>query len=257
MNILEQEHNYYLGIQNSFERAIHTYDHEAIVQLQASNLLIDYLVQIRSSPKKVLDLGCGTGLITAHLAKAFHISSLHINDFSQSLLTRACQRLQPFHPEGLLFNFDQQWDCKGLYDLIFSNMAFQWSLDIHKVFEKCYGYLEQNAILAFSLPLKGSFFELNPDKILPLHTFDDICQSLSNVGFHILKADQSFLYQEFKTHFQALKSIKGCGANYIPQNSRSKMIERSKLNIPSTLTYKIGIFIVMKSLKNENFYNRY
>jgi hypothetical protein len=63
--------------------------------------------------------------VTTHLCKAF-ISSLHLSDFSRySLKLRS---LKTFHPQGLLFNFDQQWSGKGLYDLIFSNMALQWVL---------------------------------------------------------------------------------------------------------------------------------
>ena len=165
MNMLQEKNSHYSGIQKSFEKALHTYDDEAVVQLQVSKLLINYLVQLKSSPKKALDLGCGTGLVTTHLCKAFSISSLHLNDFSQALLTKACDRLKTFHPQGLLFNFDQQWSGKGLYDLIFSNMALQWSFDIPKVFEKCHSNLKQNAMLAFSLPLKGSFFELNPHRL--------------------------------------------------------------------------------------------
>jgi len=248
MNTLQQRHNPYVGIQKAFEKALYTYDDEAIVQRQASNLLIDCLVHFKSSFQQVLDLGCGTGLITTQLCKAFTIASLHINDLSQVLLDKAYHRLQSFQPKALLFNFDQSWQCKGLYDLIFSNMAFQWSFNSHKLFDKCYHQLNNNGILAFSLPLKGSCFKLNSHQSLPFHRFDTICQALSKAGFNILKSDEIFLSQEFKTHLQALKSIKRCGANYVPHNTNSQVINRTQLSLPSTLTYKIGIFIVTKSV---------
>ncbi|MBS0272033.1 MAG: methyltransferase [Proteobacteria bacterium] len=256
MNMLQEKNSHYLGIQKSFEKALHTYDDEAIIQLQISKFLIDYFAHLKPSPKKVLDLGCGTGLVTDHLCKTLSISSLHLNDFAQGSLTKACHRLKEVQPEGMFFNFDEEWLCRGLYDLIFSNMALQWSLDLPVVLKKCHSHLKQNAILAFSLPITGSFFELSPHQIIPFHTFDRICQILSNIGFYILKSDQILLNQEFRTHLHALKSIKRCGASYVHQNCKLKMIERTKLFLPSMLTYKIGIFIVIKSSKDESFYNR-
>ena len=89
MNIFQQKHDIYRGIQKAFEKALHTYDDETIVQRQACNLLLDCLVHVKSSPQQILDLGCGTGLMTTQLCKIFRISSLHINDFSQVLLDKA------------------------------------------------------------------------------------------------------------------------------------------------------------------------
>ena len=255
MTVSKQKHSHYSGIKKSFEKALHTYDYEAIIQRQASQLLIDSLIQIRFSPKKVLDLGCGTGHITARLCEVFPISSLHINDFSERLLEKASLHLQSLNPVRLPFNFDQEWHYTDLYDLIFSNMALQWSFNIHAVLKKCHNHLNNNAFLAFSLPLKGSFVELNTHQRIPFHTYDKVYQALTTSEFDIVHADQLNLCQEFKTHLQALKSIKRCGANYVPQNTPPKLIDRLKLYLPSTLTYRIGIFIATKRIKDENLYN--
>lgn len=247
MNALHKRHNPYVGIQRAFEKALHTYDDEAIIQQQVSTLLLAHLVHFKISSQRVLDLGCGTGLMTMQLCKALHISSLDINDLSQVLLDKAHHRLQSFQPKPLLFNFDQTWNCKNSYDLIFSNMAFQWSFNILKLFKKCYNQLNKNGILAFSLPIKGSYFKLKFHQCISFHRFGYICQSLSNAGFKILKSEHLMLSQEFKTHLQALKSIKRCGANYVHHNTNFQLFDRSRFFLPSTLRYKIGIFIVTKS----------
>ncbi|MBI2707730.1 MAG: methyltransferase [Proteobacteria bacterium] len=237
---------HYLGIQRSFEKALYSYDYEAAIQLQASHYLINSLAQVNPSPQKVLDLGCGSGLITRQLCKKLQISFLHINDLSPIFLEKACYHLQEFHPKSILFNFDKPWGYQDLYDLIFSNMAFQWSFNIQGLFKKCYNHLKQSGLLAFSLPLKGSFFELEPHQRISFYSFDYISQSLAKEGFTTLKAYQLLLGRDFKTHLQALKSIKKCGANYVPHTRSYRMMERSKLSLPSTLTYAIGIFIVSK-----------
>lgn len=246
MNTYSQHQIHYSNIQKSFEKALRSYDDEAVVQRQAGNCLIDHLSQIKAPHQQILDLGCGTGLVTRDLCERFPSASLHINDFSPLLLKVAYDRLKTFHVNPLLFNFDQRWKCYSLYDLIFSNMAFQWSFDIYELLRRCYNHLNKNGILAFSLPLMGSCFELNPQQRIPLLTFDDVYQALTKVGFIFLHTDTVLRCQEFRTHREALKSIKRCGANYVPRNKGSTVLDRSKLFLPSTLNYKIGIFIASK-----------
>jgi malonyl-CoA O-methyltransferase len=246
MNIQQPYQKHYLGIQKYFEKALFSYDDEAVVQQQTGAFLIDSLAEYKPSYQKVLELGCGTGLTTMSLCKKLSIYSLHINDFSPLLLKTALERLSPIQAKPWPFNFDQPWGCNDSYDLIFSSMAFQWSFDINELLTKSYNYLSQNGILAFSLPLNESCFELNPQQCLPLHTFDYIYKALTKVGFRSLHTDTFLLCQEFKTHREALRSIKRCGANYVPRNKGATMLDRSKLFLPSTLNYKIGIFIARK-----------
>ncbi|MBX9620768.1 MAG: methyltransferase domain-containing protein [Alphaproteobacteria bacterium] len=247
MNSQQHHQCHYVGIQKSFEKACVSYDNEAVVQFQTGALLINYLTVCKSYHQKVLDLGCGTGLTTLHLCKRLFISSLHINDFSPLLLKKTRDHLRLIQAKPLLFNFDHSWDCNDSYDLIFSNMAFQWSFAIEELLKNCFNHLNQNGILAFSLPLKGSFVEFSPHQCITFHDFDYLCEILDKIGFSIIKADLFLRRQTFNTHLQALKSIKKCGANYTPHPRSYKLIDRSKLTLPSTLTYKIGIFIARKT----------
>lgn len=246
MNIQHLCQKHYLGIQKSFEKALFSYDAEAIVQQQTGAFLIDSLAEYKPSYQKVLELGCGTGLTSMALFERLSICALHINDFSPLLLKTACEHLSPIQVKSWLFNFDQFWGCNDSYDLIFSNMAFQWSFNINKLLRKSYNYLNQNVMLAFSLPLNESCFELNSQQCLPLPSFDYVCQALTKAGFRFLHTDIFLQCQEFKTQREALRSIKRCGANYVPRHKDFTILDRSRLLLPSTLTYKIGIFIARK-----------
>lgn len=246
MNIPENNYYPYSRIQKSFEKALHTYDDEAIIQLQAGHFLIHTLSEITPYYQEVIDLGCGSGLVTADLCNKLYIDSLYLNDLSPLLLEKACHRLQSFQPEALLFNFDKPWNCNRFYDLIFSNMAFQWSFNIHYLFNECYSHLKSSGVLAFSLPLKGTFFKLHPNQMIQFHSFGDIKNILNEKGFRIIKSHEYMLEQKYKTQLNALRSIKKCGAHYIPYPTSSKILKRSKLFLPSTLVYSIGIFIAKR-----------
>jgi malonyl-CoA O-methyltransferase len=236
----------YLQIQKHFEKAIDSYDQAAEVQLEVALFLLQVLLKLKVPHQRVLDLGSGGGLITEHLCRFFPIPVLHLADFSKPLLDKASRRLQKFQPEALLFNFDQEWPYKGLYDLIFSNMALQWSADIYTLFKRSRSCLQENGILGFSLPLKGTFLELCKHRVIPFHSFEDISKYLCLAGFKVLYSCSLSLCQQFKSYYHALQSIKKCGANSLIQKRSYKMIERSTLFLPTTLTYEVGIFVVRK-----------
>lgn len=70
----------------------------------------------------VVDLGCGTGELTAKLAAMLPDSAVIGIDSSAEMLAHAAQYSQP----GLRFEQGAIQDSDGMWDLIFSNAALQW-----------------------------------------------------------------------------------------------------------------------------------
>ena len=79
------------------------------------------LVQVRDG-LRVIDLGCGTGELTARLADALPGSDVLGIDSSPDMLARAEERARP----GLRFELRPIESVDGEWDLIFSNAAIQW-----------------------------------------------------------------------------------------------------------------------------------
>lgn len=245
--VSDQHHE---GIKKCFEKAAPHYENYAVVQKRTGKLLVKALLEVKTPHKEVLDLGCGDGTTTLESCRAFdEIQTIHVNDFCSMFLEKALSRLRDFNPQGFLYNFDHEWTLESLYDLIFSNMAFQWSLDIDSLFVQSASHLKQGGFLGFTLPLKGTFAELDPHSVNRFHTFCSISESAVKTGFRRLYARQYTIPQKFKTYSDALKSIKGCGAHYIfHENKRQTMMNRTELYRPVSLTYQIGVFVFKKEL---------
>ncbi|HKP52072.1 MAG TPA: methyltransferase domain-containing protein [Chloroflexia bacterium] len=74
---------------------------------------------------RVIDLGCGTGELTARLAGALPESDVVGIDNSQEMLSRAEEYSRP----GIRFELCPIEGVTGEWDLIFSNAALQWVED--------------------------------------------------------------------------------------------------------------------------------
>ena len=54
-----------------FERAADTYDANAVLQREVGNRLLERLDFIKLQPETLLDIGCGTGVLTEQLLKRY------------------------------------------------------------------------------------------------------------------------------------------------------------------------------------------
>src|SRR5689334_21651287 len=77
---------------------------------------------------RIVDLGCGTGALTADLHRAMQASATIGVDSSASMLAEAARHAMP----GLSFlqrdlrEFAAQAEHRGAFDLVLSNAALQW-----------------------------------------------------------------------------------------------------------------------------------
>ena len=110
---------------------------------------LDLLDRIDGEPKAIVDLGCGTGAITAALQSRWPQASVIGVDNSLEMLTVARSE----HP-GLVFEDGdiEDWEPARAPDLIYSNAALQW-LDRHDaLFPALLRRVAPGGILAVQMP---------------------------------------------------------------------------------------------------------
>jgi malonyl-CoA O-methyltransferase len=107
---------------------------------------------------RILELGCGTGFLSHALDEALSPARWTISDIAPAMVERARARL------GLAADYrvidGEAVDPElGPFDLIASNMAFQWFADLPGALGRLAGLLAPGGTLAFSTMAAGSLAE--------------------------------------------------------------------------------------------------
>ena len=232
-------------IRRCFNRASPTYDQYSYPQQIIGSHLISSLSKYLSSIDSVIDIGCGSGIITAQLAAMLKCENFYAVDISDELIAQAKKRLKPYCIQFINADFDSLVLNDGLFQLGFSNMALHWSGDFCNTLLLINRMIADNGILAFTIPMDGTFSELASKN--NFFTFEDIKLSLINSGFELLEYFDESLTFGFDSWIKALKSIKATGANYVfNRNTKSLANNTHHFRELSSLTYKTGYFIARK-----------
>lgn len=232
-------------IRQCFNRAAETYDEYCHVQYHAGQKLLQMMTEHMSEHHHIVDLGCGTGLMTEQLLEKFQDRHFYAIDIADQLLIRARARLS----KNVVFitdDFDNLSHYETLYDVMFSNMSLQWSLNLSKTLAVIANNLRDNGLLAFSLPLAGTFAELTHINKNDFYTGEMIRGLIQQLDFHMLDEEVESYVSQYDSFYHACKSIKNVGANY----TFTKNMTYTKKNLftkePIMLTYKIGYFVARK-----------
>lgn len=119
-------------------------------QAERSAPFFDLLALVEVRPNlKVVDLGCGTGELTRHLA-ALPGSQVTGIDSSAQMLDAA--RAASHAGLNLRFELGDQARLRGDWDLIFSNAALQWSEQHRHLIPRLYERLNPGGQIAVQVP---------------------------------------------------------------------------------------------------------
>jgi malonyl-CoA O-methyltransferase len=135
----------------AFEKAADTYDEAAVLQNEIGDRLMERLDYIRLQPRRILDLGAGTGMFTKALMKRYRKADVVALDIAKPMLHCVKQRAGWLRKPGcvcadsesLPFNDDS-------FDFIFSNLMLQWCTDLESTFVELRRVLSPGGLLMFT-----------------------------------------------------------------------------------------------------------
>lgn len=225
-------------IQICFNKAAKTYDQAANLQREAADDLFKLLPQ--ENFNQVLDLGTGTGYCARILAKKLPQAEILGIDIAPEMIQVAKQK-QHHQEQYLIADFDNLPIQSESCDLIFSNLALQWSLNLDNTLAKLKHALAKKGHLVFSTLLNGTLLELKKafhqiDKSRHANDFLDLKQVekiLLKNNFEIIKTKTATKKYHYRNVFEIIRNLKDVGANCVIEHSTKQLTHKQhfiKLN---------------------------
>lgn len=202
-------------IKRRFKRSIDTYDENATVQKMIVNhlfsLLGKYTQQLQTA--NMLEVGCGTGLLTRKLQEQFSYTHLDVNDLVEDMCSKTASTL-PLPASACLIGDIETITLERIYDLVVSASTFQWFNAPEVTLKKLAGQIRERGFLIFS-----TFGDENLTELRTL-TGQGLVYHASGQWEKWLSADFELLHVEERQHIlyfqdplEVLLHVKRTGAN--------------------------------------------
>lgn len=170
-------------ISNAFHQCAAGYEAAAVAQRAIGSQLFERLSYLKIEPRYVLDLGCGTGLLTKQLKKRYPNAMVVGIDFAEAMVSKAkAQQGWRSHPKWLRADMHALPFANGVFDLVFSNQTFHWSVDYPALIREVNRVMNPGGCLMFSTVGPDTFKELRSEdepyahanEFLDMHDVGDI-----------------------------------------------------------------------------------
>ena len=196
----------------SFNSSAYSYNTAADIQPYVAEQLALRLHDLKA--QSVLEIGCGTGLLSQYLPRYFSGAAILLTDIAPAMVEHCQQRMS-----GLANIRFQQLDGEAIcltekFDLITSCMTFHWFLNLNESLEKIISQLNPGGHLLFSALGENSLFEWR--EICDLHAIAATPQFISQHSlqqlFPGLKIQVELVKQFYSNAYDFLTTLKLIGA---------------------------------------------
>jgi malonyl-CoA O-methyltransferase len=141
----------------AFDASARTYDEYGELQLAAARRLAATLMRCaRRYPWEILELGCGTGFLTAELLDAFQYSRVLATDAAPAMLAAARAKLADRSRVRWALRDGERIEEPGRFDCVAAGLVFQWFEDPLRALTE---HVRRSPLVAISVPVDGTFGE--------------------------------------------------------------------------------------------------
>lgn len=221
-----------------FERAAATYDANAVLQREIGARLLERLDLIKMQPDTVLDIGCGTGMISEHLLKRYKKARVIGVDLALNMVKKTRQRGGWFRkPQGVCADAARLPFQPQCTDMLISNLMLQWCNDLPAVFSDWVQVLKPNGLLMFASfgpdtlkELRASWGQVDgfthASHFADMH---DVGDALLQAGFRDPVMDMETITLTYADVRGLLRDLKGIGANNATEGRNHGLTGKARL----------------------------
>ena len=229
-------------MRQAFEQAAGTYDAAAVIQREISQRLLERLNYINLEPTRVLDVGAGTGISHTGLIRHYPAAKIFALDIARPMLLQArkkqgwWQRLR--QPVKLITGDAESLPlADASVDLLFSNLALQWCLDLEQTFKEFKRVLKPGGLLMFTTfgpdtlkELRSCWSEVDGythvNNFIDMH---DIGDALVRTAFAEPVMDMELLTMTYSDVPSLMRDLKSIGAHNVTQGRSRKLTGKGRL----------------------------
>lgn len=233
-------------VRRSFERAAEGYDAAAVMQHEVCRRLGERLECMKLDPAVILDAGCGTGYGSELLLQCYPQAELVALDMAAAMLHTASKRLQekrrwlpwpaPKRARYLCADMEQLPLIESSVDLIWSNLALQWSNGLDAAFGDMRRVLRPDGLLIFSTfgpdtlkELRQVFSQLDGhphvSRFIDMH---DIGDALMRSGFVNPVMEMETLTLTYDAMIDLMRDLKAIGAHNAAAGRRRGLMGKTE-----------------------------
>lgn len=245
-------------IKKSFKKSISTYNENALAQKLICEKLVTLALHEGINYNSVLEIGCGTGILTNLLLNNFKINNLYVNDLVKQ---------HEFNIRDLIkFHKNVKWqfiegdietvNVSQTVNLIISASTIQWLSNVKDFFTNQAKNLQPSGLLIFNTYGPTNLHECKSlsGNGLNYQTAESI-KTILNENFEIINCFEEKIQLKFNTVTEVIKHLQLTGVNGIETTRLTrlgllKFINNYKelytINKKLTLTYHPIYFVAKK-----------
>ncbi len=206
----------------AFERAAAGYDASAVLQRELADRLLERLDYVRLKPRRILDLGCGTGYAVDALDRRYRGSRIVALDFAHPMLLKARRRGSWLRrPLCVCADAERLPLADNSVDLIVSNATLQWCNDPQATFVECLRVLSPGGLFMFTTFGPDTLKELREawssvdgyTHVSPFPDMHDLGDALVRARFADPVMDAERLTLTYERLTDLMSDLKGIGAH--------------------------------------------
>lgn len=209
-------------IRSRFSRSLSSYNDSALAQHKIAEKMCDMIAgQYREmeTAGKVLEIGCGTGILTRLFMGRFNPSELTLVDICPDVSAL-------FRDIDCRFIAGDAEHCElpPAQDMVISCSAIQWFEDQRAFISRCYGLLNKKGILAVSTFGQDNLLQIRSvtGTGLEYTDTDRLRKTVTEAGFRVINLEEDHIDLHFKSPEEILRHLKQTGVTGISRSPWTK-----------------------------------
>lgn len=214
-------------VQRAFSLASASYDQHAALQREIGNRLIAHMEFAKIRPRRILDIGCGTGFLTRLLRARFRRAEIIALDLSHAMTRTAKQasaRRLPWQGRTRFVTADACALPLGneTCDLVCSNLVMQWVPEPMRMMREMRRVLAPGGLMLFSTFGRRTLSELrqslatvapNHRGVLPFADIMELGDALAALPVELPVTDADLFTLTYPDTRALLRELKSLGAS--------------------------------------------